>query len=179
MDFDFEYDDSLAALRALAEVRHRIWAALDRELQTREKISMTWFEVLGSLLQNDEGALPMHELASSLLSSPSGMTRLVDRIERAGLVRRTAHPSDRRVTLVTITEPGRALVERVMPEIKRVAVEGFASRLSAKQARDLRSILEQLLQDTGGIDSDETRAVEDGPTKRRKFARSPRAAVRS
>jgi MarR family 2-MHQ and catechol resistance regulon transcriptional repressor len=152
MEFDQEYSESFAALHALAEVRARIWAALDRELQARAQISMTWFEVLARIAQSDD-ALPMNELASALLSSPSGMTRLVDRIEAAGLVRRTPHPSDRRVTLVALTDAGGELLERVVPHIKRVVVEGFASRLSERQAQTLRLILEQLLQATGGLDA--------------------------
>jgi DNA-binding MarR family transcriptional regulator len=176
VEFDEQYSESFAALHALARVRARIWEALDRELQAREQISMTWFEVLARLAQSD-GALPMNELASALLSSPSGMTRLVDRIEFSGLVRRTPHQSDRRVTLVEVTDHGSELLERVMPYIKRVVVEGFASRLSEEQAHSLRSILEQLLQATGGLDDAECSPEQGSP--KRQSARSPHATVRS
>jgi DNA-binding MarR family transcriptional regulator len=152
VEFDQEYSESFAALHALAEVRARMWAALDRELQARAQISMSWFEVLARISQSDD-ALPMNELASALLCSPSRMTRLVDRIEAAGLVRRTPHPSDRRVTLVALTDAGGELLKRVVPHIKRVVVEGFASRLSKQQAQTLRFILEQLLQAIGGLDA--------------------------
>ncbi|MDP9180525.1 MAG: hypothetical protein M3O21_02245, partial [Chloroflexota bacterium] len=67
MEFDEQYSESFAALHALARVRARIWEALDRELQDRVQISMTWFEVLARVAQID-GALPMNELASALLS---------------------------------------------------------------------------------------------------------------
>ena len=176
MEFDEQYSESFAALHALARVRARIWQALDRELQAREQISMTWFEVLARLAEND-GALPMNELASALLSSPSGMTRLVDRIEFAGLVRRRPHESDRRVTLVELRDQGRDLLERVMPDIKRVVVEGFASRISEEQAHSLRSILEQLLQDTGGLD--DTQCVPEQLTPKRQSARSVQVKVRN
>jgi DNA-binding MarR family transcriptional regulator len=178
MEFDDQYSESFAALHALAKVRARIWAALDDELQEREQIPITWFEVLSRLVQSD-GALPMNELASALLASPSGMTRLVDRIELAGLVRRIPHPSDRRVTLVALTDAGRELLERVMPHIKRVVVEGFASRLSEEQARALRSILEQLLEATGGLNPDDAQCSPGQMTAKRQSARSPRVAVRS
>ena len=176
MEFDDQYSESLAALRALAKVRARIWEALDRELQAREQISMTWFEVLARLAESN-GALPMNELASALLSSPSGMTRLVDRIEFSGLVRRTPHQSDRRVTLVELTDQGSDLLERVMPDIKRVVVEGFASRLTNEQAQTLRSILEQLLQATGGVD--DAQCAPEQLTAKRQSARSVRVKVRS
>jgi len=178
MEFDEQYSESFAALHALAEVRSRIWAALDRELQEREQVSMTWFEVLARIVQSD-GALPMHELASALLSSPSGITRLVDRIEFAGLVRRTPHQSDRRVTLVALTDSGRELLERVTPHIKRVVVEGFASRLSEEQAHALRSILQQLLQPTGGLDTGDARCSPQQVPPIRQPARSARVTVRS
>lgn len=178
MEFDEQYRESFAALHALTQVRARIWAALDRELQAREQISMTWFEVLARIAQSD-GALPMHELASALLSSPSGMTRLVDRIEFSGLVHRTPHQSDRRVTLVVLTDTGRELLERVMPDIKRVVVEGFASRLSEQQAHALRSILEQLLQATGGLDTGDAHCSSEHLPPKRQPARSARVTVRS
>jgi DNA-binding MarR family transcriptional regulator len=176
MEFDEQYSESFAALHALARVRARIWEALDRQLQTSEQISITWFEVLARLAQSD-GAVPMNELASALLSSPSGMTRLVDRIESSGLVRRTPHQSDRRVTLVEITHQGRDLLERVMPDIKRVVVQRFASRISEEQAHSLRSILEQLLQATGGLD--DPQCTPEQLTPKRQSARSVRVKVRS
>jgi DNA-binding MarR family transcriptional regulator len=176
MEFDEQYSESFAALHALARVRARIWEALDRQLQTSEQISITWFEVLARLAQSD-GAVPMNELASALLSSPSGMTRLVDRIEFSGLVRRTPHQSDRRVTLVEITHQGRDLLERVMPDIKRVVVQRFASRISEEQAHSLRSILEQLLQATGGLD--DAQCAPEQLTPKRPSARSARVTVRS
>ncbi|MDP9180575.1 MAG: MarR family transcriptional regulator [Chloroflexota bacterium] len=178
MEFDEQYSESFAALHALARVRARIWEVLDRELQTQEQISMTWFEVLARLAQSD-GALPMNELASALLSSPSGMTRLVDRIESSGLVHRTPHESDRRVTLVELTDQGRDLLERVMPGIKRVVVEGFASRLSEEQASSLRSILELLLEATGGVEPDDGECSPEQVATKRQSARSPRVTVRS
>jgi DNA-binding MarR family transcriptional regulator len=176
VEFDEQYSESFAALHALARVRARIWEALDRELQAREQISMTWFEVLARIAQSD-GALPMNELASAQLSSPSGMTRLVDRIEFAGLVRRASHPSDRRVTLVALTDRGNELLERVTPHIKLVVVERFASRLSEEQAHSLRSILELLLQATGGLDDAE--CSPEKVTPKHQSARSSRATVRS
>src|ERR1700730_12601423 len=105
------------------------------------------------------------------------MTRLVDRIEFSGLVRRTPHQSDRRVTLVVLTDQGSDLLARVMPDIKRVVVEGFASRLTNEQAQTLRSILEQLLQATGGVD--DAQCAPEQLTAKRQSARSVRVKVRS
>ena len=57
----------------------------------------------------------MTELASQVGLTASGLTRLVDRIEAAGLVRREACPSDRRGTFAVLTEPGEAALARAMP----------------------------------------------------------------
>ncbi|MEO7077452.1 MAG: MarR family transcriptional regulator, partial [Rhodococcus sp. (in: high G+C Gram-positive bacteria)] len=55
------------------------------------------------------GALPMAKASARLQVHPTSVTNAVDRLEAAGYVRRTPHPSDRRTTLVEITEEGRTL----------------------------------------------------------------------
>ena len=72
---------------------------LDAELQAAGELSFRWYDVLVQL-EEAGGGVPMNEIASRILASRSGLTRVIDRMEEAGLVRRERPPDDRRVVLV-------------------------------------------------------------------------------
>ena len=78
---------------------------LDSELQSERGISLRWYDVLAHLEDADDG-LRMSEVANRILSSKSGLTRVIDRMEDAGLVRRERPPDDRRVINIFITPAG-------------------------------------------------------------------------
>ena len=83
-------------------------------------------------------------LYRSLMRTSGGMTHLVDRLEREGLVDRTADPDDRRGLLVGLTRRGRALVARVGPshlETERRMLAALTKREQAELARLLRKLL--------------------------------------
>ena len=75
---------------------------LDTELQDTAGIPQRWYDVLVHLEESPDG-IPMTELADQILYSKSGFTRLIDRMEEAGLVSRVRPHNDRRSILVTIT----------------------------------------------------------------------------
>jgi DNA-binding MarR family transcriptional regulator len=74
-------------------------------------LSLNDFEALLVLARADEGRLKRVELARRLLLTPSGVTRLLEGLERSGLVRRTTCPTDLRVAYAELTEEGRARFE--------------------------------------------------------------------
>ncbi len=73
---------------------------LNRELEVACGLPLRWFDVLTQLNMTPRKRLSMTELADAVLLSKSGLTRLVDRIEEAGLVQRAAAPGDRRSLLM-------------------------------------------------------------------------------
>jgi DNA-binding MarR family transcriptional regulator len=93
----------------------RAYAATTRELsgelQSEHELSLNDFEALLVLARADEGRLKRVELARRLLLTPSGVTRLLEGLERSGLVRRTTCPTDLRVAYAELTEEGRARFE--------------------------------------------------------------------
>jgi DNA-binding MarR family transcriptional regulator len=83
----------------------------------RHGLSPQWFEALIRLARSDDHRLRMSDLANSMTSiTPSGLTRLVDRLEAEGLVRRERCPSDRRGAFAVITDLGLERVESVLPD---------------------------------------------------------------
>lgn len=88
----------------------------------------------------------MADLASLMLVSRSGVTRIVDRLEQAGLVRREFDPSDRRATFAAVTEEGRELTLRTMPIFRQAVRERFAMFLDAEDVAALRRALRKVLE---------------------------------
>lgn len=134
-------DTRIRAWRGLMHVHARIMEALDAALQERHGISITWYQVLVEL-RLAGGALRMHHLAEVATLSRSATTRLVDQIERAGLVERRVCPSDRRGVEVALTEAGSDLQRRAAPAAIRVVRDQLWSRLDDDQAATLAAILE-------------------------------------
>ena len=103
------------------------------------------FDVLNTLRRrgDDEGTNP-RDLARSSLITSGAMTSRLDRLERAGLVRRGPDPADRRGVLVRLTEQGERLAEQSLHAVL-AADEAFLEPLSARQRDTLAAGLKQLL----------------------------------
>jgi DNA-binding MarR family transcriptional regulator len=103
------------------------------------------YEVLLRLATSPGGAMRMSELADSVLLSRSGLTRLVDRLEKSGLVERRECEEDARGLLAAITEPGR----RLFDDARRTHLAGvrrvYLARLSESEQATLGKLFERLL----------------------------------
>ena len=115
------------AWEALLTIRAALEPTIDRELKARCGLPFTWFDVLFQLNQVPKQRLLMHELAAALLLSKSGLTRLVDRIEEADLVRREA--LDGRSTYVAMTHAGMTAFKRAMPFVQASIRHHFARHI--------------------------------------------------
>lgn len=127
----------VAFLRAHA----RIVPQVDHNLKSSCRISLTWFDVLQQLSLAPDQRLRMQELADALLLSKSGLTRLVDRIEKEGLVAREAVPGDRRSLYVTLTQAGHDLVEKARPVVRKSVESHFGSKLSDNELSVLKDAM--------------------------------------
>ena len=140
-------DEELAAWRGLFRSHARLTRALDVDLVSAHGLPLTSYEVLLYLAQSPEGRLRMSELADSVLLSRSGLTRLVDRLERQGLLRRESCASDRRGAYAAITQRGRALFDRA----RVTHLEGVRRRfLDHLTEEDLRFLADIWRRTTGG-----------------------------
>ncbi len=98
------------------------------------------YEILMLLSFTRAGALPITKVGERLLVHPTGITRLVDKLEANGLVTRTTNPADRRGTLARITPAGRRLARRATTVLSRIhygvdlAEEPTAQLIDALQA---------------------------------------------
>jgi DNA-binding MarR family transcriptional regulator len=108
-------DPRITAFGMLIEAFAAVMSKVERELEATVGIPVTWFEVLLRLARSPEHQLRMAELARQVGLSTSGLTRLVDRIEEAGYVRREACPSDRRGANAVLTDEGERLLQKALP----------------------------------------------------------------
>jgi MarR family 2-MHQ and catechol resistance regulon transcriptional repressor len=119
---------------------------LDRELIAETDLPLLWYGVLLHLGRVPGGQRPMSELVNATAFTSGGVTRLVDRMEQAGLVERRPCPHDRRVTYVGLTQSGREALASATP----VHVRGIQARVVdaldvdeiSQLERSLKTILE-------------------------------------
>ena len=126
------------------EAYRRVLDTLDDELKEKQGLSLAWFDVLAQLSRAPERRLRMSELASRILLSKSGLTRLVDRMEAAGLVERASSPTDRRGSFAVMTPRG----EQAFKEAAPVHLDGvqrhFGCHLTEAEAKTLARALEKI-----------------------------------
>jgi DNA-binding MarR family transcriptional regulator len=136
-------DEQLAAWRSLIHAHARIVELLEDDLQRGHDMPASWYDVLLKLNEAG-GSLRMQELADAVLLSKSGLTRLVDRMVKAGLVDREACPSDRRGTLAVLTPAGKTRLREAAPTHLRGVQENFGRLVSKDEARVLREVFDRL-----------------------------------
>lgn len=140
-----EEGDRLGPWKLFLQAHEAVIDALEHDLRERVDLPLTWYEVLLHLAEAPGGRLRMTDLAGSLLLSKSGVTRLVDRMEAAGLVERGVCSSDRRGSFAVITAKGRALHRKAAPVHVRGVDELFLGHLSPAEQRALTNGLGKVL----------------------------------
>lgn len=135
MDGDVRWLDELEerAWRGLLLATARVLARLDADLHQHAKLRFADYGVLATLAEAPDGRLRMSELADRTGLSPSGLTRRVDVLARAGLVERLQCPEDRRGTFASITGEGRWRFEGAAPRHQSLVRALFADRLDRRQ----------------------------------------------
>jgi DNA-binding MarR family transcriptional regulator len=102
--------DAMAVTTSIMRVQQLLLARVDDALRPFN-LTFARYEALVLLLFSRRGSLPMSRMGERLMIHPTSVTNIVDRLEGQRLVRRVPHPSDRRTTIVEITEAGRSVGE--------------------------------------------------------------------
>jgi DNA-binding MarR family transcriptional regulator len=136
----------MAAVTSIMRAQQIVLAEVDTILRPFS-LSFARYEALVLLMFSRRGSLPMSKMGERLMVHPTSVTNAVDRLEQDGLVRRVAHPTDRRTTLVEITPKGRGLVGRATAAVMRAE---FGLRgLDDPQTEQLTELLTLLRQAAG------------------------------
>lgn len=129
--------EKLASWRLFFESAQALYDLLDDDLRERAGISLRWYDVLVHLEEAPDGRLRMNELAREIVFSKSGLTRVVDKMEDAALVRRERPSSDRRVIEVVLTQTGLDTLGTARP-LHRDGIENYFAR--HLDERDLKAL---------------------------------------
>ena len=135
--------ERLRAWRLYFESALALLDVLNAELERDAGLPMRWYDVLVHLEETPDG-LRMNELAERILYSKSGFTRVVDRMEGAGLVRRVRPEHDRRSIFVVLTDQGRETMEQARRYHRDAIDQHFSSQLADSDIKALTRALEKV-----------------------------------
>jgi DNA-binding MarR family transcriptional regulator len=135
-------DAEIRAWQALLHAHHQITRKLDAELRSEHELPLNAYDVLLRLARAPDRKLRMTDLAERVMMSPSGLTRVVDRLAAEGLVRRERYDGDARVMLAQLTDKGRLLLRRAAKTHLRGIREHFTGQLTLAQLREVAAALE-------------------------------------
>jgi DNA-binding MarR family transcriptional regulator len=139
--FQAWYGNFQATMRSLQRI--------DRDVEAATGLPLASIELLVNIAQEEGGRIRMGELADTLLLSRGGATRLVARLEDAGLVVREIPPDDRRATYAVITPKGAELLESGYPAMQQAVSEHYLDCLDEDEIRALRTASLKILSVTG------------------------------
>jgi DNA-binding MarR family transcriptional regulator len=134
------FNPSTAIGRLIGRVRAKLFEALDKELAPYD-ISAAQYVILVGLADGVDSASGLCKGASY---DPGAMTRMIDRLERKGLVQRVRCPDDRRVVKLALTKEGKAVYPKIVASAAKVTnrkLEGFTK----VEAQQFESLLQRLL----------------------------------
>ncbi len=134
-------EPEMRSWRALIHVTTGVLATLDSELRAEHGLSLGEYEVLARLSEEPEHSLRMTDLADRLRLSPSGITRRIDGLVRAGLVERHRCPSDRRGSNAVLTAEGLRRLRAAAPSHVRGVRAHFIDQLSEQELAEVASAL--------------------------------------
>jgi DNA-binding MarR family transcriptional regulator len=144
----------LAAWRGMLEAHKALISTLDAELERDHGLSLSSYEVLMYLGDAEGHKLRMGELADRLLLSRSGISRLVGRLERRGLVRRSRCSDDGRGFFAQLTPEGARKLAEMRPDHLDGVRRHFLSRLDRQELESLGEIWRRLLPKGAGEPGD-------------------------
>ncbi len=137
-------DLHLSAWRAFITAHANLIERIDRALTAEQRLPLRWYDVLIELYEASGQGLRMHELADRVVLSRSGLTRLVDHLEAAGLLARRACETDRRGTYIAITDKGKWALKKAWPVYAKGIADHFARHLSEAEARTLADAMTRM-----------------------------------
>lgn len=135
----------MLAWARLLKAQGKALGAVERALKSAGLPPLTWYDVLLELRRvGSEGLRPM-DLEQHLLLAQHNVSRLLDRLQAAGLIRRAPHEVDGRGQVVTITPAGRMTLKKMWPVYAAAIEREVGEKLSETEAQTLANLLAKLI----------------------------------
>ena len=135
---------TVKAWTRLVRARETVLGAIERDLKAADCLPLAWYDVLLELARAPEGRLRPFEIEKETLLAQYNLSRLLDRLEREGLVAREPCGDDGRGQWVIITENGRALQARTWKVYARAIQKHVGEKLDDRAAATLAELLGRL-----------------------------------
>lgn len=132
------------AWRALTQAHAAVSGRLEEALAAADLPPLPWFETLAAISKADGERMKMGDLAEALVITRGGLTKLVDRLVKAGLIERTFCDTDRRVSYATLRPAGSELLAEMLPIVATELDSAFAANITPRQADQLRETLDRV-----------------------------------
>jgi DNA-binding MarR family transcriptional regulator len=140
---DADDDRWMTSWMALIRTHARLLDHVESQLREEHGLTLARYDVLAQL-DLAGGRLGLSELASSIALSPSGLSKLLDRMEASGLVRRNVDTSDARATFAVLTARGRTLVRKARTSHHAFLRDAFGKVLDDRDVADLTRVMGRL-----------------------------------
>src|SRR3954453_5429076 len=138
-------DAVVTAWARLVRAREELVAAVERDLKVADLVPLAWYDVLLELSRAADGRLRPFEIEKETLLAQYSLSRLLDRLEKEGLIRREPCEDDARGQWVVITEKGRAAQARTWKGYARSIQQHVGEKLDEKSAAALAALLGRLI----------------------------------
>lgn len=142
-------DHQLQAWRALLLAHNAAVRAIEADVQRHGRVPLTWYDVLLELNAAGERGLRMQQVADRVVLSRTRVSRLVDEMVQAGLVRKLPDDQDKRVSWAAITEDGGRALRETAPVYLRSIQRHFSAHLTDEEAQVVAAALAKVAQRDG------------------------------
>ncbi|OXM82888.1 MarR family winged helix-turn-helix transcriptional regulator [Paenibacillus rigui] len=130
-------EKELTAWRLFIKAHAKIIEFIERDLAAQKKVPLTTYDVLIALFEAPDRRLRFSELNRKVVLSKSGLTRMIDRLEREGLIQREKSEEDRRGAYAVLTDEGENQLRKAWPIYARGIKQYFAASLSDEEVEIL------------------------------------------
>jgi DNA-binding MarR family transcriptional regulator len=137
-------EETVTAWTRLVRAQQVVLSRIEAELKAADFPPLSWYDVLLELGRSGAGKLRPVELERRTLLAQYNASRLLDRMEKAGLIRREANPEDGRSQLISITAEGRALQKRMWRVYGAAIARHVGEKLKPAEAQALAQLLKKL-----------------------------------
>ncbi len=138
-------DDAVVAWSGILRLHAQLLPVIEREVERGAGLPLSWYDVLLELNAAPGRRLRMLDLGEAVVLSRTRVSRVVDELVDAGMVRRVPNPEDGRSAYAELTNAGRSAFRRAAPVYLDSIQRHLGGRLARKDAGELRRILDRVL----------------------------------
>lgn len=137
-------EDQLAAWRAFVNAHAAVIKRIEADLSDQRREPLTTYDVLVALYQSPDKKLRMSDLANKVVLTRSGLTRVIERLEREGLVERERTEEDRRGAFAVLTREGKREFLRTWPVYAEGIYNYFVSVLDEEERKAVEKAMTKI-----------------------------------